>query len=202
MTREHPTLLPLTARLRRWTGAGAAGLLLMAALACSGSRPEVMRTRDRSDASVAAHPDAAAAARVDASGPNEQPETPGPCDQPDVPCRAACNLERSPLCPGTQRCVMGCESGSVAQYCREPDPSALALGESCFEQKASCREGGCMQEPSGAGGGRCTAFCVVDQDCPMDTHCVASSFSFWCMAGSHTFQQGLCRPISVAKQPP
>jgi hypothetical protein len=183
------------ARLRCCTRASAAGLLLTAALAsqqaCSS---EAMRANNRSDAAAAARPDAAA--------PYDQPETLGPCDQPDGPCRAACNFDKSPLCPGTQRCVINCESGSVAQYCREPDPSALALGEKCTQQNSSCREGGCMQEPRGSDGPHCTAFCVVDDDCPMATHCVASSFSFGCMAGRQTFQQGLCRPLAVAKLPP
>lgn len=190
---------------RRWAHVSVAPVLLTAALAslqaCSHDQLDAAAATGR-DASVNERSDAAVAARPDAAAPYDRPETPGPCDQPDGPCHIPCNFDKSPLCPGTQRCVIGCEYGAVAQYCREPDTSALALGEKCTEPKSTCREGGCMQEPRGSDGARCTAFCVVDDDCPTDTHCVASNFSFGCEAGRQTFKEGLCRPLSVANPPP
>ena len=178
-------------------------LALLSAQACSRDQPR--RTpNDPPDAqTVDERPDAAAAARFDAGAPYNRPEPPGPCDQPDGPCRTPCNLNKSPLCAGTQVCVIGCEYGVVAQYCREPDPSALALGEMCMFGKVSCRAGGCMQEPRPTDGPRCTALCVVDEDCPADTHCVASTFSYVCgEAGQQIFKEGLCRSLSVAGTPP
>lgn len=103
---------------------------------------------------------------------------------------------------GPQVCVIGCENGVVAQYCREPDPSALARGAPCTPTMLNCRAGGCVQEPRGTEGPRCTALCFVDKDCPTDTRCVASTFSFECQAGRQTFKEGLCRPLSVTGTPP
>jgi hypothetical protein len=98
--------------------------------------------------------------------------------------------------------VITCENGVVAQYCREPDPAAVALGELCTPSKFNCRAGGCMQEPRGSDGPRCTALCVVDEDCPTDTHCVASNFSYGCGSSRETFKEGLCRSLSVMGAPP
>jgi hypothetical protein len=142
-------------------------------------------------------PDAMAAARSDAAAPYDRPEPPDSCDQPDGPCRTPCNFDEAPLCPGTQVCVITCEYGVVAQYCREPNPSALAPGEMCMPGIHNCRAGGCMQEAR-ASGPRCTSFCVVDEDCPTDTHCVASTFSFGCETGREVFEEGLCRALSIA----
>lgn len=183
-----------------------ARLLLMAALlsaqACSHDRLRAVPS-DHPDAALAKdRPDAAAAAQTDAAAPYKPSETPGLCDQPDGPCRIPCDVDNSPLCAGTQVCVIQCEYGLVAQYCREPDPLALALGELCTSGRFNCRVGGCMQEPRGSDGPRCTALCVVDEDCPVDTHCVASTFSYGCEAGRQTFKEGLCRPLAVSGTPP
>lgn len=171
-------------------------LAMLSAHACSADRindhPDAMTAQDR--------PDAEAAARSDAAAPYDRPDTPSTCDQPDGPCRTPCNFDESQLCSGTQVCVIHCEYGVVTQYCREPDLSALAPREMCMVGKHNCRAGGCMQE-AGEAGPRCTSFCVRDEDCPANTRCVASSFSFACEQGRELFKEGLCRPLSVVGAP-